>query len=272
VHLEAYVLGFTLAVYASGCILADRPRWTATLGAISGAAMGAAVVTAPQPLAPEALATAVFYLVTAVVAATIAHVHRHRLGTREVTARVRLEDEQQRSSELLVRLERLSHEDPLTGLANRRRWDLELDAACARARETGRTVSVVLVDLDRFKEVNDRLGHAVGDATLCAVGELLRSRVRAGDLVARIGGDELAVLLPDAGLDRAVPLAEQLRAESQLLHPEGFLSTGVSLSMGVAAATGDAARPQELVAGADAQLYRAKLTRNAVGAPVVPAG
>jgi diguanylate cyclase (GGDEF)-like protein len=270
-HLEAYLMGFSLAIYGSGALLADRPRWTYALVVTSWAALGIAVLTAPQALALTDLAAAFFYLSTASMAASLAHHRRHQLAMREFTSRVRLEDEQRRTAELLVQLEQLSHEDALTGLANRRRWDVGLAAACAEAARTGEPVSVVLIDVDHFKQVNDRLGHAAGDAALRGLAGLLRDAVRSGDLAARIGGDELAVLLPGAGLDRAVRLAEALRSEAQLLWPEGFDRPGVSVSLGVAASAGPT-DPDELLATADTQLYLAKRTRNAVGAPALPTG
>jgi diguanylate cyclase (GGDEF)-like protein len=271
-HLEAYLMGFSLAVYGSGALLADRPRWTYALVVTSSVALGVAVLTAPQALPATDLAAAFFYLATAGLAASLAHHRRHQLAMREVTSRVRLEDEQRRTAELLVQLEQLSNEDALTGLANRRRWDVGLAAACAAAARAGEPVSVVLIDVDHFKQVNDRLGHAAGDAALRGLAGLLRSAVRGQDLAARIGGDELAVLLPGAGLDRAVRLAEELRAEAQLLRPEGFDRPGVSVSIGVASSTGAEAGPEALLAAADAQLYLAKGTRNAVRAPALPAG
>jgi diguanylate cyclase (GGDEF)-like protein len=99
------------------------------------------------------------------------------------------------------------------------------------------------------------------------VASLLSARVRSGDLVARLGGDELAVLLPDADLDRAIELAERLRTEAAQLVPAGFGPDEISLSLGVAAVGGLAAYPLELMSRADEQLYRAKITRNAVGVP-----
>ncbi|WP_448615104.1 GGDEF domain-containing protein [Modestobacter sp. URMC 112] len=159
-----------------------------------------------------------------------------------------------------------------TGLANRRRWDAGLAAACAATGSEGEPLSVVLIDVDHFKQVNDRLGHAAGDALLRDLTALLRDRVRAGDLAARIGGDELAVLLPGADVDRAVQLAEELRAGAQLLWPQGFDRPGVSVSLGVASSTGSGSDPDALLAAADAQLYLAKGTRNAVRAPALPAG
>ena len=90
---------------------------------------------------------------------------------------MRLEREKQRTGVLLAQLERLSHEDPLTGLANRRRWDAELVSACTEARQGNSGVGVVLLDIDHFKKINDSYGHAGGDEALRAVAELLVSRV-----------------------------------------------------------------------------------------------
>jgi diguanylate cyclase (GGDEF)-like protein len=154
--------------------------------------------------------------------------------------------------------------DPLTGLANRRRWDAELVAACATARAAGTSVAVLLVDVDRFKEVNDRHGHGGGDEALRLIADALTSRVRAGDVVARLGGDELAVLLPGTDLGRAVTLAEELRTAALELDPSGGGPGSLTLSLGVAVASGWDAVPERLTVDADAHLYRAKATRNAV--------
>jgi diguanylate cyclase (GGDEF)-like protein len=262
-----HLLGFTLAIYGSGCIMAARPRWTAALVGVSWAAVGISMLLFPGRLSADDLVALTFYLGTASAIAILAHLRRYALSNRELLTRVRLEREQQRTAVLLARLERLSHEDPLTGLANRRRWDTELAVVCAQAREHDSEVAVVLLDIDRFKLVNDRHGHPGGDEVLRQVASLLSTRVRAGDLVARLGGDELAVLMPGADLDRAVELAERLRTEASRLTPEGFEPGELSLSLGVASAGRDDAYPLELMSRADEQLYRAKITRNAVGAP-----
>ena len=265
--VEPYAMGLSLALYGSGCILAARPRWTAVLVLITWTAFGGAVLFASRPMPADALVTACCYLSTASLIAVVAHVLRFSLALRELRARVGLEREQERTGVLLSRLERLSHEDPLTGLANRRRWDAELADVCGRARAGGATVGLVLVDVDHFKLINDRHGHAGGDAALRAVAALLREHVRSGDLVARLGGDELAVLMPGADLDRTVALAETLRAQAHELRLPGTGPGEVTLSIGVAVATGERAFPLELVSCADAQLYRAKITRDCVGAP-----
>jgi diguanylate cyclase (GGDEF)-like protein len=267
-----HLLGFTLAIYGSGCILVARPRWTVALVGISALALAGFALTADEAMRADDLVAVVVFMGTASIIATLAHLRRYALNNRELVTRVRLEREQQRTGVLLAQLERLSHEDPLTGLANRRRWDAELAAACTTARDGGGVVAVVLLDIDHFKTVNDRYGHAGGDEALCQVAALLTARVREDDLVARLGGDELAVLMPGADLDRAVELAESLRADAAALAPVGFVPGELSLSLGVAAVAGADAYPLELTSRADEQLYRAKITRNAVGAPQRPVG
>jgi diguanylate cyclase (GGDEF)-like protein len=264
-HVEYYLMGFTLAIYASACLLESRPRWTAALVGSSWVALVFFVLTAPDPMTAGELGGTTAYVATASVIGLIAHLRRHLLAVRELLTRARLEHEQERTRGLLAQLERLSHEDPLTGLANRRRWDAELSVVCAAARKSGEVVSLVLLDLDHFKQINDRHGHAAGDEALRAVAQLLRGRVRDGDLVARLGGDEIGVLLPGTDLERAAGLAEQLRREAALLAPAGVAPGELTLSLGVATGSGARAYPLELISCADAQLYCAKITRNAVG-------
>jgi diguanylate cyclase (GGDEF)-like protein len=274
-HRDYYLMGYTLAVYASGCLLAAPPRWTGALIGLSWGSLAGFQLAHPGPTSPGTLVGTAAYLATASLIAVIAHVRRHVVTLRELTTRTRLEHERERSRVLLDRLERLSNEDPLTGLANRRRWDAALATACGRCRVDGAPVAVLLLDLDHFKLLNDRHGHPGGDEALRCVAGLLSSRVRGEDLVARLGGDELGVLLPGADGARAVALAEQLRRDAALLRPAGFGPGEITLSVGVAVAAGTAAVPQGLMARADEQLYRAKGTRNSVGAPAprgVPAG
>ena len=257
-----YLLGFSLALYASGCVMGGRPRWTGAVVATTWLALAAALLTAPIALSGRDLSAAGFYLSTASVIGMVGHTRRERLNRREQLARERLGHEQDHTRNLLLQLERLSHEDSLTGLANRRRWDTELEAACAHTRANGPPTSVLLIDIDRFKDINDSKGHGAGDQTLRDVATLLIGRVRERDLVARLGGDEYGVLLRDTEAVGAAELAEQLRAAIHRLRPAA--DDTLSVSVGVAAAAGEEAQPDQLMTRADAQLYRAKTTRNAI--------
>ncbi len=157
--------------------------------------------------------------------------------------------------------DRLDHEashDPLTELANRRRFIEELERSTSRARPGG-LVAVLFVDLDGFKDVNDRYGHDAGDELLVAVAFRLRDCIRAGDLVARMGGDEFTIML--TRLETAGPAAEVARRIcAALSEPFEIASRPVriSTSVGVALAAADSADTDDLLRRADAAMYRAK--------------
>ncbi len=270
-QVEAYGLGLSLALFGCGGVFSGPLRWTALVVTGTWAGLAVALAANGRPVDGAQLVTLVVYLGTATVVALVVHVVRQTVSVREVRTTVGLHREQQRTSALMARLERLSQEDPLTGLANRRRWDAELAAACAAGSRDGQPVAVVLIDVDHFKQVNDRHGHAGGDAALCAVAGLLREAVRDGDVVARLGGDELAVLLPGTDAARAVELAEHLRSATLALRLPGFAPGELSVSLGVAVADGDDVTPAALTARADGCLYTAKATRNAVGTVPAPA-
>jgi diguanylate cyclase (GGDEF)-like protein len=158
---------------------------------------------------------------------------------------------------LLHELEDLARTDVLTGLANRRHADAVLRSCLAGARRHGRDLCVVLVDIDRFKSVNDVHGHAAGDAVLRAVAARLADGLREEDLAARWGGEEFLLLLPDA--DSAATVCERMRAavaDTPVLTDDGTILT-VTASFGWAAWTGDES-PEQLVARADRALYAAK--------------
>ena len=149
-------------------------------------------------------------------------------------------------------LEQLAATDDLTGLANRRRFRQELDRELAAAARYGRVVSLLLLDLDGFKGVNDRYGHDRGDEVLKTIAALLERRTRRCDLVARIGGDEFALLLPGTPPDHAAELA--VRLDESIAGKVGDL--GIRASVGVAsypATDGD-----QLLAEADRRLYASK--------------
>jgi diguanylate cyclase (GGDEF)-like protein len=158
----------------------------------------------------------------------------------------------------LAELADASRRDPLTGLPNRRAFEEDLAREAARAARAGAAVAVVVLDVDRFKAVNDAHGHAAGDAVLRAVAARAAGAIRAGDLLARVGGEEFALLLPGADLARAAEAAERIRAAlaAAPVEAEGR-ALSVTASFGCAAlAPGEP--PGAAVARADARLYEAK--------------
>jgi diguanylate cyclase (GGDEF)-like protein len=160
--------------------------------------------------------------------------------------------------ELALRLDLLVHDashDSLTGLLNRRSYELLLGQAVSRARRYGWPFALVLLDLDNFKVVNDRYGHAAGDAALQAVGAELRVSLRSGDVAARLGGDEFALLVVGvANVAALSPLLGRLKEALERSVPQ----TDVSFSVGVACFPTDTDDPNALTGLADARLYAAK--------------
>jgi diguanylate cyclase (GGDEF)-like protein/PAS domain S-box-containing protein len=148
--------------------------------------------------------------------------------------------------------------DPLTGLFNRRYLDETLPRELARAGRDDAPLSLVVIDIDHFKRVNDTWGHHVGDAALAALGRLLAARSRASDVACRFGGEEFVMVLPDASLDDAVRCAEVWRhALREVVVPAGDTGVRITISAGIAAwRPGESA--QQLFARADQALYAAK--------------
>ena len=164
-----------------------------------------------------------------------------------------------RRSELAKRLEEQAITDALTSLSNRRRFDEAIQTEWGRARRYGDHFALLLIDLDRFKQVNDRLGHLLGDEVLVRVARVLRSEVRSEDIVARYGGDEMAVIALAADARKARELGDRLRQKvAAAPMPPGV--PPVTISIGVAATSGGSGPSslEELIARADAALYRAK--------------
>jgi diguanylate cyclase (GGDEF)-like protein len=147
--------------------------------------------------------------------------------------------------------------DPLTRLSNRRRFTEALEAEAARSRRYGRPLTVVLIDIDYFKHVNDQFGHLTGDAVLESVAACLRGASRETDVPARYGGDEFALLLPETARDRARHLAERLAEAVRALPPYAAGAPRVTLSMGIAD-LGPRESTTALLGRADLALYEAK--------------
>ena len=158
---------------------------------------------------------------------------------------------------LVERLSALAREDPLTGALNRRAFVERLDAEIARSARFGASCAVAVVDVDHFKDINDRFGHAAGDAALRNLVATVSGRLRRGDVVGRLGGEEFAVALSGADAEGAEAYANTLRG---LVAAEAA-QRGIpfTVSVGVAALVPSATIDAELLlATADAALYRAK--------------
>ena len=173
-------------------------------------------------------------------------------------------------------LRRLSAIDRLTGVFNRGHLDERILGELGRAQRMQRSLSIAMLDVDRFKEFNDRYGHAAGDAGLRAIADRVRLMTRRSDVLARYGGEEFVLLLPDTGPDIALEKLEEIRVEveSMLIElPRGQGTVALTLSAGIATYPDDGTNADELVDEADARLFRAKgLGRNRVvgGAPTMP--
>lgn len=156
-------------------------------------------------------------------------------------------------------LKRLANTDPLTGLANRRPFLEAMRQELARIRRFGTRASCLMLDFDHFKHINDRWGHSSGDAVLQHFSRLCQERLRATDLLGRLGGEEFAILMPGTALDGARTLSEQLRVwiAQHPLHCGDHQIT-YSVSMGVTELSAGDDSPDQVLARVDAALYRAK--------------
>ncbi|MFC4455689.1 tetratricopeptide repeat protein [Deinococcus sonorensis] len=196
----------------------------------------------------------------------------YRLRTLELAnANVALERANREKSSLLVALqeqadllERQVREDALSGLYNRRHIETLLQRAYEDHRLRGATMAVAMIDIDHFKQVNDRYSHPVGDEVIRQVGRLLTESLSGQQAAARYGGEEFLLLLPDTTLEQAARHIERLRVAVHS-HPWDQVAPGLHVSVSAGAAVNDQTRDYEkLVSAADFKLYRAKQTRNTV--------
>lgn len=181
---------------------------------------------------------------------TVGHLHKDSME--RVVLTLELETAKRRA-------ERLARTDALTRLFNRRAFEERAEAAIARAREADEELSLVLVDIDHFKAINDAHGHPTGDAALVAIGQTLHGEARPTDAVGRVGGEEFALLLPDTGERGARAFAERVRhavEELVVTHEESELR--LTISLGIASLGPDEGDLVALLGRADRALYAAK--------------
>jgi diguanylate cyclase (GGDEF)-like protein len=170
-----------------------------------------------------------------------------------------LEEERERVVKASAQIEHLAYHDPLTALPNRQRFMDRLNAAMIQARRTGQKLAVLYLDLDRFKVINDSLGHGCGDRLLCEAGARLHGAIRETDTVSRLGGDEYTLLL--TGIDReedvsevAHKLMDAIRMPFNIANQEFYVTT----SMGISLFPDDGTDAETLVKHSDIAMYRAK--------------
>jgi diguanylate cyclase (GGDEF)-like protein len=183
----------------------------------------------------------------------------YRLHDRVAEQSRRLAAELHRRTESEARIRRLAYSDELTGLPNRTLFNDRLQDALMRARRNGHGMAVMMMDLDHFKEVNDKLGHTVGDRLLQMVGERLTATLRESDTVCRLGGDEFLLLLPELGGQEDVGVAAN-RLLAAIREP--FLLDGkqlrITTSLGIALYPDEGTDRDTLVRNADIAMYQVK--------------
>ena len=238
---DALQIGYGLFpfVLAAQLALFPLPWWCILVAALAPATQLAVVLVAQPPGPLQAWSDAWLFVLIVAVAAWTGQAQLH----------------------LLVELLGARHDafhDPLTGLANRRAAGERLDAARAHALRHGEPLSVLMLDIDHFKRVNDLHGHADGDHVLVALADALRQELRAGDLGARHGGEEFLAVLPASDAAQAHEAAERIRLHVQALRiPLAEATLSITVSIGIATLHADESAPA-LLARADGALYRAK--------------
>jgi len=170
-----------------------------------------------------------------------------------------LQEKNQQLQELLQQVERAAATDPLTGLYNRRHFSRVLEQMFADAQRNGHDVSCIMLDLDKYKQLNDSFGHQMGDQLLVAAGKVITANLRRMDVAARYGGDEFVILLPHTGSGDAAKVVERIRIEFRDVSSRLLNSDGVHMSVGVSSFhQNQPGSADQLVALADKALYEAK--------------
>lgn len=265
---EAYpwIIAMTMAMLIGQYVFIPNRVTTGTaaaLYAIAGAIVSVGWVADTE--LPELTALGLMFLAPAATGLFVAHrfqtSHRNafaRLLEAE-TANARLEREIQARKELEAELKRQADTDSLTGLNNRRRYEALFRQEFKRSRRYRSRLSLFVLDLDNFKQINDNYGHSAGDIALQKLADLCRSSLREADIIGRLGGEEFVVLLPDTGGSDAYNVADRLRekiSEMEIETDHGRFT--LTATIGVAETSPDDKDIEDLVRRADTALYKGK--------------
>lgn len=240
---ELRVLWFFTNVPGVFILLGKRVGWFITVGTMVGLAVGNPHLE--RPYSPNALATALFCLLYLGI-----FFHTYVDRTFSYFNRMRNYNTQ---------LQEMASHDPLTQVMNARAYYQACDQMIAQSQRSQQPFSVLFVDLDHFKQINDTHGHAAGDEVLRTVAHTLRGQLRKSDMLGRIGGEEFSVFLPDTPLAGAMTLAENLRLAIEQCQPEvGGSALTITASVGVASRTPKLNTMQAIQQYADEAMYEAK--------------
>jgi diguanylate cyclase (GGDEF)-like protein len=252
-------------VLLSGILLSARVTTIVSAAQITALLVFAATVENSAPINWPSLCTMVLFVSALSIVAS-------RMDGRDLAQIIR-QNSRLEESEALLREQ--SVRDHVSGLFNRRYLEETLERELHRAARNDTPLGVIMMDVDRFKPLNDRYGHAAGDEVLRSLGVLLKSSLRFADIACRYGGDEFTLILPDASRDVVLARAEQLRCELATLEVQflGRPLPGLTTSMGVAVFPDDGVTAAALLAASDVALYRAKQQgRDRVGAVTADCG
>lgn len=264
-QVTSSITPFLMASVATALILLLRPRLAVTLYILAFAAFELAMALTqadPQLRLSNQMGGLTICGIGVLLSFILWHSHVRNLRQREFLRQQRLELEEKNRQ-----LEYLAGHDPLTGLFNRRQFDQLVSMELSRVARQPAPISLLMVDLDHFKFINDRYGHPLGDEVIRHTASLLRNYTRTGDSVARLGGEEFLLLLPDTSQPQARVIAEKVRRlleETPLPMKDGLLY--LTASFGIASlAAGVPGTYEGLYAAADKALYKAKASgRNRV--------
>ncbi len=240
---ELRVLWFFVNVPGVFILMGKRAGWVVTLGTCAGLAIGNQYL--PHPYSLPAM-------VTAVLAMGYLGVFFHAYTDRSISYFKRMR-------EYTLKLQELATHDALTGLLNARAYYAQCDQHILAASRTGEGFSVLFIDLDHFKSVNDTYGHDAGDAVLKAVAKTLQANIRRSDFLGRVGGEEFSAFLPNASTPSAVQVAESVRQAVEKTMPDiGTKTLKITASIGVASSSGSVQSMQLIQREADQAMYVAK--------------